>query len=55
MCYSFVESKDTSIVSGMYNLYKHSCKTVQLVIMEHVIHISQVCSSQNTHTVKTLG
>ena len=35
--------------------YKHSCKTVQLVIIEHVIQISQVCSSQNTHTVKALG
>ena len=41
-----------SIVNGMYNTNIH---VRLLVIMEHVIQISQVCSSQNTHTVKALG
>ena len=41
MRYSFVGSKDMYCKWNVQ--YKHSCKTVQLVIMEHVIQISQVC------------
>ena len=57
MCYSLLGVRICidSIVYKWNVQYKHSCKTVQLVIMEHVIQISQVCSSQNMHTVKTLG